>query len=402
VTVTRTIPEPDTSAPESELVAEKVEQAASALDDRGLDCWLTVARETTAVPDPSLPLLLDFDVVWTTAVLVFRDGSSHVVLGRHDGPNARELGVHEVHTYDESIRDSLLSALQSGDPDRIAVNYSADDPMADGLSHGLYCRLRELLAGTDYEDSLVSGAELVGEVRGRKSPAELGRIAAATEETQTLLRSVGDVWDPAWTERDVSEYLHGETDDRGYGYAWSEDYCPTVHAGGAAPVGHTKPGDRTVPEGELLHLDFGVTVAGYAADVQRVYVRGDAGAALESDFADVRGAIEAGRDALEPGVPGYEVDAAAREELTDRGHDAFAHALGHQVGRHAHDGATLLGPRWERYGSAPEREVAAGEVYTVELGVETDAGYLGQEEMVLVTDDGAEYLTDPQTDLWAL
>jgi Xaa-Pro aminopeptidase len=400
--VTPTIPEPDTSATESELVAQKVEQAANALDDRDVDCWLTLARETTAVPDPSLPLLLDFDVVWTTAVLVFRDGSSHVVLGRHDGPNARELGVHEVYTYDESIRDSLLEALRSGDPEEIAVNYSTDDPMADGLSHGLYCRLQELLSGTEYAESLVSGADLVATVRGSKSPAELGRIAAATERTQEFLRGIADAWDPDWTERDVSEYLHAEAERENLGYAWSEDYCPTVHAGGKAPVGHTKPGERTVPEGELFHVDFGVTVEGYAADVQRVFVRGEPSDGLTSTFEDVRTAIEAGREALDPGTPGHEVDAAARETLTGSGYDEFAHALGHQVGRHAHDGATLLGPQWERYGSAPNRAVAEGEVYTLELGVETEAGYLGQEEMVLVTEAGAEYLTEPQTTLWKL
>jgi Xaa-Pro aminopeptidase len=390
------------ATPEAELIAEKVDGAAGALDRRGLDCWLTFCRETDATPDPSLPLLLDFDVVWPTAVLVFADGRSDVVLGRHDAPNARDLGVHRVHPYDESIRDPLLGVLRDADPDSIAVNYAEDDPMADGLSHGLYRRLTSLLDGTDYADAPVGGADLVAEVRGRKSPAERERIRAATATTEELLAGVGDAWSPDWTERDVADHLHAAAAGRGLGFAWSRDYCPSVHAGAAAPVGHTLPGDRRVPAGELLHLDFGVRRNGYCADVQRCYVRGEPSADLRAAFDDVRAAIEAGFDALEPGVPGRAVDRAARETIADRGHEEFAHALGHQVGRHAHDGATLLGPPWDRYGSAPDREVAADEVYTLELGVETDRGYLGQEEMVLVTDDGAEYLTDPQTDLWTL
>jgi len=68
-------------------------------------------------------------------------------------------------------------------------------------------------------------------------------------------------------------------------------------------------------------------------------------------FDAVRAAIDAGTAAVEPGIAGHEADAMARETLTDRGYEGYAHTLGHQVGRHAHDGGTLLGPRWERYGA---------------------------------------------------
>lgn len=71
-----------------------------------------------------------------------------------------------------------------------------------------------------------------------------------------------------------------------------------MHAGGDSPVGHTLPGDRTVPEGELLHVDFGVVRDGYAADVQRIWVRGEAGPELTAAFRDVRAAIDAGPSAL--------------------------------------------------------------------------------------------------------
>ncbi|PSQ17099.1 aminopeptidase P family protein [Halobacteriales archaeon QS_8_69_26] len=400
------IPDAGADADEATLIAQKVDQAADALARLDIDCWLTYCRETAATPDPSLPLLLDFDVVWPTAVLVTREGRSAVVLGRHDAPNARELGVHEVVPYDESIRPPLLELLEETDPDRIALNYDEDDPMADGLSHGLYLRLRETLADTPYADALVGGGDLVAEVRGRKSEAELARIAAAVETTEEYLRGVREAYRPDWTERDVSSHLHARMDDAGFDPSWSRAYCPAVHAGGDAEVGHTKPGDRTVRPGELLHVDFGVTVRGYAADIQRVYYRPRDGEAppkdLRAAFEDVRAAIRAGFEVLEPGAVGHEVDDAARTAITDRGREEYPHALGHQVGREAHDGATLLGPEWDRYGDAPRREVRAGEVYTLELGVETDYGYVGGEEMVLVGDEGARYLSDPQEEIWTL
>ncbi len=386
---------------DADLVAEKTRQAQRALADHDLDCWLTFARETTATPDPSLPLLLDFGVVWPTAVVV-APGESHVVLGRHDAPNARALDVHEVHPYDESIREALTDVLDRVGADRVGLNYDPDDPMADGLSHGLYRRLEDLLPDRD----LVSGAAFVGRVRGEKTGAERERIDAAVATTERLLADLRERYRPSWTERDVATHLRGRMDALGLETSWDRAYCPSVHAGGDAEVGHTKPGDRRVPAGELLHVDFGVRVAGYCADVQRTFYRPDGGdeppAEMREAFDVVRAAIDAGKAALEPGVAGHEVDAVARETVTEQGYDEYAHALGHQVGRHAHDGGTLLGPRWARYGEAPKQAVRAGEVYTVELGVETAAGYVGGEEMVVVEEEGARWLTEPQRSLWAV
>jgi Xaa-Pro aminopeptidase len=383
------------------LIEEKTRQARAALDRHGVDCWLTFARETTATPDPSLPLLLDFGVVWPTAVVVAPE-ESHVVLGRHDAPNARALGVHEVHPYDESIREALSTVMERVGAERVGCNWDPDDPMADGLSHGLYRRLTDLLPDRE----LVSAAGYVGEVRGAKTDRERERVDAAVRTTERLLGDLREHYEPAWTERDVAEHLRGRADTLGLGTAWDRAYCPSVHAGGDSEVGHTKPGDRRVPAGELLHVDFGVRVAGYCADLQRTFYRPAEGteppAGLREAFEAVRAAIDAGRAAIEPGIAGHEADEAARETVVDRGYDEYAHALGHQVGRHAHDGGTLLGPRWERYGTAPERPVREGEVYTVELGVDTEWGYVGGEEMVVVTDGGAAWVSEPQRELWRL
>ena len=92
-----------------------------------------------------------------------------------------------------------------------------------------------------------------------------------------------------------------------------------------------------------------------------------------------------------------EVDAVARAYVTARGYPPFAHALGHQIGRFAHDGGTLLGPAWERYGDAPHGVVEEGNVFTLELHVPSERhGQVSLEEDVLVTDTGCEFLSQPQ------
>lgn len=376
------------------LVEEKVAQARTAVADHAADAWLIFCRETTEVNEPCLPYVLGFDVVWPTAIVVGPE-SSAVVLGRHDAPNAERLGVHEVYPYDESLEEPLHEVLDGMDAETVAVDFDRDDNVADGLTHGMFLRLQDLLPDRE----LVSAGDVVRAVRGQKSETERARIAAAATTTAELLESVTDAWTPKTTEAEISDWLHTQLRDRDLGSAWSWDYCPTVHAGGDSPVGHTLPGDRPVPPGHLLHVDFGVVEDGYAADIQRVWVHGEPDPALEAAFADVRAAIDAGHDALAPGAVGHEVDAAAREELTSRGWPAFEHAFGHQVGRTAHDGGLLLGPEWDRYGDAVRGEVRTGEVYTMELGVETEWGYVGQEEMVRITDSGTEFVVAPQTTL---
>ncbi|WP_435116330.1 M24 family metallopeptidase [Halolamina sp. C58] len=380
---------------DASLVAEKVEQARDAVADSDADAWLIFCRETDEIHEPTLPYVLGFDVVWPTAVVIGPEEST-VVLGQHDAPTAEELGVHEVRPYDESIEEQLRAALSGAET--VAINFDRDDNVADGLTHGMYLRLTDLLPDREF----VGAGGIVADVRGIKSDTEHERVTAAAETTLDLLHDAADEWTPETTEAEVADYLHGRMREAGYDSAWSWEYCPTVHAGGDADVGHTLPSDRTVPEGELLHVDFGVVCDGYAADLQRLWVRGEPPAGLVEAFEDVRAAIEAGYEELEPGAVGHRVDARARAELVARDRELFDHALGHQVGRSAHDGGTLLGPEWDRYGESVEGEVRPGELYTIELGLDTEWGYVGQEEMVRVTEDGVEYVVEPQTDLWRL
>jgi Xaa-Pro aminopeptidase len=97
------------------------------------------------------------------------------------------------------------------------------------------------------------------------------------------------------------------------------------------------------------------------------------------------------------------VDQTARQALVAHGYPEFMHAFGHQIGRTAHDGATVLGPRWARYGASVEGVIEAGNVFAIELGVYVPGrGYCSREENVLVTDDGAKYLSTPQHELWII
>ena len=200
--------------------------------------------------------------------------------------------------------------------------------------------------------------------------------------------------------------MHGEVDRRGLGYAWGRDHCPAVDAGPEKEVGHTGPGDLETRRGELLHVDFGVSQNGYCSDLQRVwYLLGKdetkAPQEVEHAWTALWASVDAGAAALRPGAIGWEVDAAARASLVASGYPEPMYALGHQLGTTAHDGGTVLAPRWDRYGETPFGIVEEGNVFTLEYGTPVQGrGYLGLEEDVLVTADGIEWLSTPQRELW--
>ncbi len=392
-----------------EIIHEKLDQAVGVLEEKGIDLWITFVRETTHVSDPCLDLLLGLDLTWQSALMVSRSGERIAIVGNFETDSVERVGGYTtVVGYDRSIREPFLEHLTRLDPRQIALNFSGNDPAADGLTHGMFGVLSKLVAGTVYAGRFISAEEVIGALRGRKTPAEVSRIRSAVQETEAIFRHIARLIRPGATGREIAGWFHEATEKKGLGLSWGRDHCPTVTPGPDAPVGHAMPGDFTLQRGHLLQVDFGVEKDGFVSDLQRTWYVLDEGeteppAEVLAGWDAARAALEAGRAALRPGVQGWEVDQAARETLTRAGYPEFMHAFGHHVGRTAHDGATILGPRWEKYGTSIEGVVEEGNVFAIELGVRVPGrGYIGCEEDVLVTSTGAEYLSELQTELWCI
>jgi len=393
-------------APEATIVREKLDQASAILAEHGVDLWLTLVRETLLTRDPSLDLVAGTYCAWQSAFLI-SPGERVAIVGRHDATSVEDLDAYdEIMAYDESIRPGLRGTIERLAPESIALNYSPSDPAADGLTHGLWLVFREALEGTPYVERVVSSAPVVNSLRGRKSASELARIRAAVEETEAIFASVGAELRPGLKETEIAALFDAEVSRRGLGYAWEPSHCPAVNAGPDKEVGHSAPGELTTQRGQLLHCDFGVEKDGYCSDLQRMWYLLDDGESeppvdVRTAWEAVWAAVDAGAAALGPGAVGHEVDASARARLVSAGFPEPKYALGHQLGRSAHDGGTILGPRWDRYGSAPLGTVEEGNVFTLEYGVPVPGrGYVGLEEDVLVTSDGVEWLSRPQRELW--
>lgn len=390
------------------LAREKLEQSPTLLDQHGIDLWLTFVQETGLRPDPALALICPHELTWQSAFLVTRRGERIAILGRYDAPSVEQLGTfNQVVPYDQAIRPALVEALRRLQPARIGLNFSGSDPAADGLSHGLKLVLDEILleAGIGPE-RLVSAEGFLASLRGRKTQGEVAAIRRSVKRTERFLVQVGQHIRPGVSENHLAEILHGWMREQGLSAAWSWDSDPIITTGPSdESPGHAAPSPRIVEQGHLVHFDFGLRLDGFCADLQRMWYvlkpdEAQPPGEVQRVWDGVRAALLAGADALQPGKHGWEVDLAARQALVGQGLPEYLHAFGHHLGRAAHDGATVLGPRWERYGQSPHGVVEAGNVFAIELGAPVPGhGWVYLEEDVYVGESGLEWLSNPQTEL---
>jgi Xaa-Pro aminopeptidase len=388
------------------LVRQKLSQAAEILDEVGIDIWLIVARESDVLGDPSLPLVVGTSVTWESAFLIDRNGSHKAIVGTGDVANIEQTGAwDDVEGYVEGLGPALRAAIEEREPSSIGLSYSTDNSMADGLTYGMFLELQRFLEGTPYWDRICSAEPVASRLRARKSNDEIDRIRAAIVTTEKIWDETAKWLRPGLSEQQISDFMHDRLLHHGVDSSWDWRYCPTVMAGPNTPIGHVGPTDIKTEPGHLLAIDFGVRQNDYTSDMQRTFYflrdgESSAPPELQEAFGVVDRAIQAGAEALKPGVAGWEVDAAAREVLREYGAEEWNFAFGHQMGRACHDGGSVLGPKWDRYGQRPYDLIEASQVYTLEIGFGVKGcGRVQLEEDVVVTADGCEFLTTPQREL---
>jgi Xaa-Pro aminopeptidase len=388
------------------IIQEKIAQAVAILQEKNIDMWLTFVRETTATRDPVLPLIYGHDLTWQSAIILTQTGERIIILGRYEAEAALRTGAYEqVIPYDQSIKPALLEVLERLQPGQIAINYSTNDSHADGLSYGQYQLLCGYLSGTHFSQRLISAETVIAALRGRKTKTEIALIRKAVVTTEEIYARTFEFLQSGMTEKQVGQFMWDQMDALGVTESWERSGCPAVNSGPDSPVGHGGPTDIVLQQGHLLHFDFGVKQAGYCSDIQRVVYLLSPGETrapqlVQHGFDTIVAAVQAAFHAMRPGVQGWQVDAVARNLVTSAGYPEYLYGTGHHIGRTTHDGAGMLGPKWERYGETPKYPLEAGQVYTIEPGLAVPGyGYIGLEEDVLVTETGAEFISQPQLEL---
>lgn len=304
---------------------------------------------------------------------------------------------------------TAVEFIHQQDFQRIAINTSAKNAQADGLSHSQYLALTQALK-PKFIDRLISSDELVYQWLSIKLPAEVAIMRQAAALTaQWQLEAYATIIPGKTTDADVAAFLKQKMRDAGVTDAWAPDQNPNVNSG--SDRGHSHATNKIIQAGDVIQTDFGIRVFDrWVTDIQRfAYVLKEDEKTLPEDIAYYWRSAKQGRDAafaaMRPGVKGIDVDAAQREVMEANGSLSVMWSTGHPVGYVAHDtGPNLGGSKAVSVRPAAQRELRAGMTFAFD-GFHSwhlangKTKTISVEEMVVVTPDGAEYLIAPQTDL---
>lgn len=230
----------------------------------------------------------------------------------------------------------------------------------------------------------ISRTGLVERLRAIKEPAELEAIRTAAAVSDRVFAALAaerftgrTEVELAWRVRELF-HEHGSAE-------LSFDTIVASAENGASP--HADVRDVAIAPNTLVTIDAGCRVGGYASDCTRTFATGDLPDELARAYAVCLEAQLAGLAAFGPGRSGREVDAAARDVIAAAGWaEQFGHGLGHGIGLEVHEAPTV------RLESTDALE--AGNVVSCEPGIYLPGvGGVRIEDMVLVTDSGAERLT---------
>ena len=246
----------------------------------------------------------------------------------------------------------------------------------------------EMLSGGPAD--LVPRTGIVEALRAVKEERELDAIRKAAEISDQAYERLSRERFIGRTERELAWRMEVLLHECG-GERTSFNVAVGSGPNGALP--HADPTDREVEAGELVVVDCGTTVRGYASDCTRTFATGSLPDELKQVYAVCLEAQEAALEGVRAGANGAEVDAIARERIDAspfRG--LFGHGLGHGVGLRIHEAPNLR----------PESEdvLEPGNVVTVEPGIYMPGkGGIRIEDLVVVTEGDPEVLTHFSKDL---
>ena len=139
------------------LVQAKVRQACEILRELETDCWITFVRESDICGDPTLDLILGASVTWHSAFVMTQKGRAIAIVGNYDADTVRDTAAYdEVIPYVKAFSEPFWRIMSELAPRTIAVNFSEDSEVSDGLTHGMFLTLSRLLRDIGMDDRIVS------------------------------------------------------------------------------------------------------------------------------------------------------------------------------------------------------------------------------------------------------
>jgi Xaa-Pro dipeptidase len=294
-------------------------------------------------------------------------------LEARQGPLVFAVATWDEHESPYALVEARLIAAKLAKKARVAIGSSTRGFVIDGL--------REAGPRRAYD----SRAGALERCRRCKSPAELALLRRANEATKAAIAAASTHVEPGMHEHELAEILRAAQLAAGLSDPWV-----LALFGPNAAYPHGTPEGRQLADGDLILIDTGGFLHGYASDITRTWAFPEP-AAIDAErrraWEVVREAQAAAIATIRPGVRCADVDAAARSVVAaagfDRDYEHFSHRLGHGIGMQVHEPPYLVRD------AAHVLEI--GNTMSDEPGLYLPGAWgIRLEDIVAVTDGGAE------------
>ncbi|MGM0391156.1 MAG: M24 family metallopeptidase [Bacteroidota bacterium] len=394
--------EKDRASLEDEILEDRFTNLLPKLMDRsGLDMWVLISREYNE--DPVLKTMLP--ATWLNArrrtILVFyrdkqKDTLERLAVARYN------IGDNIASAWDpESQPDqwnALLEIIEEKNPNKIALNYSRDFALADGIVKTDYDSFLTVLP-EELKAKVVSGEELaIGwiETRTAKEMKLYEELVSLTHEIIAQAFSENVIISGETTSKQVVWWLRQKVTDLGL-ETW---FHPTVdiQRKEEALKDHIEAfssgyEDEVIRPGDLLHCDFGITYLRLNTDCQQhAYVLKPGETEAPEFLSEALSKGNKLQDILtanfKTGKTGNEILSASLKQAKKEGLRPSIYT--HPLGLYGHSAGPTIG-MWDSQGGVPgtgDYKLYPNTVYAIELNTTVNISEWNKDIRIMLEEAG--------------
>ncbi len=294
--------------------------------------------------------------------------------------------LYEQEVREKAVFDRIIAWDDSQDPKDILDGLCGEKGYAGSkiaIEDTMWFNVFDKIYRSFKEAHFVKASSIIGELRKYKTADEAVKMRESSGLAEKALEKIIPMIKAGMRENEVRDLLEAEMKNLGM---TRPSFETIIGSGSNSALPHYTAGDKVLNTGDSIVIDFGGIYQGYCSDMTRTVMLGKAADEYKEVYEIVKEAQKRAVEAVKPGMKASDIDAAARNYITEKGYgDYFIHRTGHGIGMEVHE---------EPYISdISKTALKPGMAFSIEPGIYIPGKFgVRIEDLVMVTESGVEVL----------